>query len=174
MTAEEPGVPLRDGISMVTPCAQLQYWSFGNEESHFLVIPLLLKASSDRNKPFLHTKSLLEMYEEIVLGPKWRSCGFFPWFMGMIHSMHIIDGSVTKLFSDKDTLFLATFWHLAASSRKMYVCVLVDSSHWISEHNPIPAGGLQFVIAVKLLVSSYLLPSFKLHPAHLFSSPVTA
>lgn len=66
-----------DGIPMVTPCAQLQYWSFGNEQSHSLVIPLLLKASFYWNKPFLHTKSLLEMYQEIVLGPKWRSCGFF-------------------------------------------------------------------------------------------------
>lgn len=71
MTAEERGIHTADGVPLVTPCAPLQYWFSHKEENHFVVILLLLKANSYQKEPFLHTKSLMEMYQEIVLGPKW-------------------------------------------------------------------------------------------------------
>lgn len=39
----------------------------------------------------------------------------------MICSMHTIDGSLTKLFSDKDALFLATFWQLPTSRKNLWL-----------------------------------------------------
>lgn len=35
--------------------------------------------------------------------------------------MHTIDGSLTKLFSDKDALFLATFWQLPTSWKNLWL-----------------------------------------------------
>lgn len=122
MTAEEPGIHAANGVPLVTPCAQLQYWLFYKEENHFVVIPLLFKANSYRKEPLLHTKSLMEMYQEIVLGPKRWSCGFFPdswaWFILCILLMAVLQNYfLTKIHC---------FWQLSGNSllpqKNLWLC----------------------------------------------------
>lgn len=103
------------------------------EEGHFIVIPLLLKANSCQKNPCLHTKLLVEMYWEIVLGPKWWSCVFFPdswvWFILCI----LLMAALQNYFLTK----IHCFWQLSGSfllPQKIYGSVLMDSrqlNQWV-------------------------------------------
>lgn len=90
----------------------------------------------------------------------------------MIHSMHIIDGSFTKLFSDKDALFLATFWQLPTSWKNLWLGM--DSRQLNQRVKSDTSREGQSVIAIELLASFSSIPSPQLCPVHLFGSLVAA
>lgn len=156
-----------NGVLLVAPCTQLQYWFFHKGNNNSAVTSLLFKSNSYPKHLFLCTELLMETYQEIVLGSKWWSCVFFliHWYDSFCH---IIDANVTELFSDKDTLFLAVICFL----QKIYGSMLLGS--WISEYNVIPPGRAVFCNCCITAYIGSLFPSLKLHPAFLFSSPVTA